>query len=628
MPDILLKTQLVPPQFFASEEAQVGLLNFFLEQEEDWNLRPRVQSLPWTPYSFLYDEILEKVYANIQDLSTSGANVDIPGSTLTISLPSGTLATHVVMVVIDSKLSGTTCGDWTAPAGWTAIQVEYLNADATNSITIQYFVALGDVSNLTFTKSGSVDHVRWEAMNFSGVDNTNPVDAVSLPVGSLSQADTVTNSVDIITPGAWLVVACADYNDGLFGPLVSQINFIYDRTPRSPGLADPVDVTSSASSTDQIMGVMAFALRPVLSAPGVPVIEEDYQWPMAKENVSWNSSLFREDESGTILISFGLDQQEPWTASYQSLSWKAVVFVSDDPFVVTPTSMIDDEPPWIGLRQTTTWTPNAYTSDEISSGLKNFFLEQEEPWIGQRQSITWTARFFGDEEQWTAAVQVAIISNQVGMSGVYGAVVGGVTQTGGFRVQNNIEGYNVYVGVDVLPDFTQPPAVFSLTLPISIPVIPPVSGTKTLNVVVRKQDTYGLESQNQYLTAFIIDNTGGVAFDSLIPPQDFVLFQILSSSIRVLATYPGADTDTNPADLWKVWIGTTLPSTGSLPYATQAVNGDTVGFVLGPVAPGTYYVILGLYRTLDSSLSTVQGIVTVNGPPYEVVPVPSGYQGD
>jgi len=215
--------------------------------------------------------------------------------------------------------------------------------------------------------------------------------------------------------------------------------------------------------------------------------------------------------------------------------------------------------------------------------------------------------------------------------GVYGI---GVTiimsaQAGDFRIQNNIEGYNVYIGSGSLPDLTQPPTTFSPSLPISVTLTPPVSGTESFYILVTKQDTYGLNSQNQYFTVITLDSSGNQVLPSIAIPQDLTLTNIADNKIRVMASYPTVSSDQYPANKWKVWAGLTPPDISSdTPVAIVNVNGKILAINIGPYSAGDLvYVVVALFRTTDSALSPVtSGTITIASPPSTVIAVPSGWE--
>jgi hypothetical protein len=200
-------------------------------------------------------------------------------------------------------------------------------------------------------------------------------------------------------------------------------------------------------------------------------------------------------------------------------------------------------------------------------------------------------------------------------------------QEGDYRIQNDIAGYVVWVGSGALPDLTQPPTVYSTTLPVSIPVTPPGSGTLSLFVLTAVRDVYGLVSQNQYCTVITVDSAGNLVRPALGAPQGLQLFELPAGNIRVIATYAGFETDAQPATSWKIWVKTTLPNPAvDSPVAVLPASKIlTTNF--GPQTPGTYFVMVGLYRLVDGALTTTYSTVVIHSAPPELIAVPSGFDG-
>lgn len=220
-----------------------------------------------------------------------------------------------------------------------------------------------------------------------------------------------------------------------------------------------------------------------------------------------------------------------------------------------------------------------------------------------------------------------IFQSQEGVAGIFNLMVG-VGQVGGSRVaETAIEGWNVYIGAGGLPNLAQPPAAFSTTLPIITPLTPPGSGTETFFILVQKQDRYGLQSQNQFYTTVTIDSNGNLFLPALVVPQGLQLYPRAGGFVTVLVTYPGASTDKYPATSWKIWQGATLPDPNlDTPVAIYDVSGKVLQTVIGPYPPGTYYVLVALYRLADMSLSpSIYAQVTIPSLPGEVTAVPSGF---
>jgi hypothetical protein len=235
-----------------------------------------------------------------------------------------------------------------------------------------------------------------------------------------------------------------------------------------------------------------------------------------------------------------------------------------------------------------------------------------------------------DSSAWQQPKRVPIPSPFVqlywGTSGVYALIIG-IGQSGTSRVANaGSVGYLVWIGRNALPDLTGTPHFVS-SLPASIPLTPPVSGIDTINVLVQAQDQYGLASVNQFCHTFLIDSSGNVYLPQVTGPSSVSAVQQQGGVVSVLAAYAGLLTDDPPADQWRVWIGSSPPSTSGPPAATASVNGKAIRIDLPAQSPGTYYVVMGLYRIQDASLVTVTTMVVVTAPPTEPAAVFSGFDG-
>lgn len=216
-------------------------------------------------------------------------------------------------------------------------------------------------------------------------------------------------------------------------------------------------------------------------------------------------------------------------------------------------------------------------------------------------------------------------TSQLGTFAVYNRVT--ASQVGVFRVANDIGGYNVYVGTGSLPDLTQPPEAFSATLPISVPLTPPLSGTETFYIIVRRQDHYGLESQNQFATTFLLNTAGTLVLPPIQPPQGLLLNPLTGGKVRLNASNPQYGHTHYPANYWKVWLSVAVPNPSvDTPVAVVQVTGKTLTLLLGPYTAGIYHVAVALYRTNGGDLSAVlSGTVVIPAAPAPVVPVPGGW---
>ena len=181
------------------------------------------------------------------------------------------------------------------------------------------------------------------------------------------------------------------------------------------------------------------------------------------------------------------------------------------------------------------------------------------------------------------------------------------------RVANDsLIGYCVFVGVGVLPDLNSISA-FSETLPITIPLTPPMS-TSVVNVLVRKRNKYGLFSQNQKCFSFTVNSSGDLVNYELSPPTGILASIIDIGKIRVMGTYSNYNVDVYPATAFRVWIGTTPPDVNSDPFTIeQTTEGSgTFGVNLPDTySPGTYHVAMTLVRNNWDGFSSTPITTTV-----------------
>jgi hypothetical protein len=189
--------------------------------------------------------------------------------------------------------------------------------------------------------------------------------------------------------------------------------------------------------------------------------------------------------------------------------------------------------------------------------------------------------------------------------------------SGDYRVANNIAGFVVWIGSDVLPDLTTAPTAYSATLPISIPIVPPGVGTTTFYVVVRRRNHYDLVSQNQRAFTITVDSAGNRVLPPLPVPQDVKADPQAGGKIRLRGRYPGfgLDDPAYTATSWKLWLsGAAINPAVDTPTRIVNISGsvsqDFAGFT-----PGTYNYVVGLYRSPDGALSYVAGTVTYPAAP-------------
>jgi len=212
----------------------------------------------------------------------------------------------------------------------------------------------------------------------------------------------------------------------------------------------------------------------------------------------------------------------------------------------------------------------------------------------------------------------------------YSRVLGSMStpKQGKSRIANDsVAGWVVYVGSNSMPNFNGSYSGFSTSLPVSVPITPPVSGTKKLFVVVRKRNKYGLISQNSHPEIITINSSGSEVMVSLTAPENLGVHVTPDGKLKIGAAYPQVYQDKNPATAWRFWVGSSAPNVSNSPDVSVSVNGPGMIVTLGPYSPGTYHIAVALYRSGDVSQSPESRTTVVipdapNSPSF----VPHGYQ--
>lgn len=218
-------------------------------------------------------------------------------------------------------------------------------------------------------------------------------------------------------------------------------------------------------------------------------------------------------------------------------------------------------------------------------------------------------------------------SYRVAQRGSFGVLTAfSAVSRGDYRARNDIDGYHVYVGVGAAPDLTGTPT-FSATLPVNLATAPPVSGTKTYNLIVRAVNEFGLESQNQDVLSVTIDPSGNEVRHALAAPASLSVSVVTGRALHIISSYDGYLEDDDPATEWRVWVTAAPPNVAIDPYSyMKTVDGAYLGYTTSPVAVGTYYVTLVLYRQSDGAVSPeVQVEVEVTDDPDTPQAVASGF---
>lgn len=188
---------------------------------------------------------------------------------------------------------------------------------------------------------------------------------------------------------------------------------------------------------------------------------------------------------------------------------------------------------------------------------------------------------------------------------------------GSFRVLSSASSYQLFKGEDAMPDYTAAPSD-SGSLPLSVVVAPPGSGTKTVYLNTREVGTGGIASLNQFAHTYIMDSTGALVIEDLHAPSDTALTVLENCCVRLTSTY-SSGYDATPADYWKTWITTDGTTPNPAGAATSTIYMRPNGFsttrklnvVLGPYAhQQVIKAIVRAYRSSDTTTSSNTDVAT------------------
>lgn len=215
--------------------------------------------------------------------NNTSADIASAGATFNSTMPSGAGASSIVVFTVSfANDTGTAIGSWTPPTGWTEIGTRSFISGTTKPIGTQSFWSLGNNTNLTWTKSGSVKYVGWVAVNYTGVDLTTPIDATGTNANNTGSNTLTTNAVTIATDQAWHLIAAHDWN--VAGGTFSATSFttvqspgpdesaclMYNTTPKGVGSTGTVVITATGgTAANNAITAQSYALRPASGGGGI-----------------------------------------------------------------------------------------------------------------------------------------------------------------------------------------------------------------------------------------------------------------------------------------------------------------------------------------------------------------------
>jgi len=209
---------------------------------------------------------------------------------------------------------------------------------------------------------------------------------------------------------------------------------------------------------------------------------------------------------------------------------------------------------------------------------------------------------------------------------------------GNYRVSDAaLEGYELHLGEDALPDFATAAAV-SATLPMVEAVTP---GAR-IYWAVRARNEFGLESLNTLCDEVLVGAGGDDETEVLTDPEVVDLTSAPGGEVDLRVRYNGS-LDASPADTWRVYVTTDGidpdPGTDTPDDTTMVVTGlarpevETI-LRLGPYPYGvTVKIIARVYHsTLEVESDSVDAydlLVTTQGPvgPHQFSVAMGGYRG-
>lgn len=183
-----------------------------------------------------------------------------------------------------------------------------------------------------------------------------------------------------------------------------------------------------------------------------------------------------------------------------------------------------------------------------------------------------------------------------------------------FRIgDTSLEGYELYVGDGIAPDFDSAPAATSSTIPFDYAL----PADSIYNLAVCYRNRYNLRSFNVLTTRKVIDAGGVDITDILTNPSSITMESKPGGEVDLTMTYLGS-TDTTAADTWRLYIttdgstpdpGTDTPVDHTMQSTGLGLNDVTQTIQLGPYAYGT--VVKVIARTYSSTLVDESNSLTV-----------------
>lgn len=208
---------------------------------------------------------------------------------ITVTLGSAVTATDVIVCIVAADCNTNNTCTFSTPTGWTQIGSTIgLIRGGVNSVSVAAFWALGNVSNLTFTVTGTHTDTGYITTAFLGVDNGTPIDVTGTG-NSNTGANTISvTGYTVADNNSWPIICVGDFNNGSetaagYSQLLNaNVNcnacILYDTSGAAAGPLATLTLTDSASATNQILCYQQFALKPA-GGSALPEGWEDWDNP-------------------------------------------------------------------------------------------------------------------------------------------------------------------------------------------------------------------------------------------------------------------------------------------------------------------------------------------------------------
>jgi len=124
-----------------------------------------------------------------------------------------------------------------------------------------------------------------------------------------------------------------------------------------------------------------------------------------------------------------------------------------------------------------------------------------------------------------------------------------------FRIEG-VPVYEAFVGPDGIPDVKAAPDATSTSLPFTVALAAPPSGSTIYRVICALENEYGIQSLNLYPRKFEIDSAGDQVTPDPTSPENTELKDSPGLKVAVISEYHKHEDGANAADTWDIYLTT------------------------------------------------------------------------